>query len=570
MRSAPVGRGAGPRAGPAPRPATPCCRLGSVSARPRPAGAAPLVLPLRPAAPGSRGRPRRARTDRMACDRLGARGGSRGASPDPGAAAAGERTLRSTRSLRLPSSAGRLGRLQRAARRARTARRAGGARTLPLGTPGRRVGDREEALPKLRAKLRRLSSDLRFEDAARLRDRIRRWRRWRGARAAAAAAGARASASSPAGGGGRRGVLRRQGAGRLQPAVHGPDGPRVGGGPGGGSARGADARARGSRRAAAVAAFLRRPGPELEVVALPRLESMNELRERALGARLAEARRRRRGRVPVELRRGPAVKIVDGVRTETVPSRTGRRGSTGCSRPRGRCTCTRPDGDVHARRTKRGRWLVSRGRPSRHGTAAAEPRPGEAAPAARRSSAVRRDAELAGKRRQVQHYVELLRSLPVWGRERVASSTPGAARRTSASRWSRYGREARRRRSTSSGSTSTRPSSRRCAGSPSELGYDEARFEATRSRPTPRRAGRRARVSARVRHGDRRGDRRRRSARAEAIVVAPCCHHELAAQIAARPPDALLRHGLLLGRQADLVTDALRAAALESSATASR
>jgi hypothetical protein len=50
---------------------------------------------------------------------------------------------------------------------------------------------------------------------------------------------------------------------------------------------------------------------------------------------------------------------------------------------------------------------------------------------------------------------------------------------------------------------------------------------------------------------------------AEAIVVAPCCHHELAAQMAANEKDALLRHGLLLGRQADLVTDALRAAALE-------
>ena len=49
---------------------------------------------------------------------------------------------------------------------------------------------------------------------------------------------------------------------------------------------------------------------------------------------------------------------------------------------------------------------------------------------------------------------------------------------------------------------------------------------------------------------------------AEAIVVAPCCHHELAAQIAGKT-DALLRHGLLLGRQADLVTDALRASALE-------
>jgi hypothetical protein len=51
---------------------------------------------------------------------------------------------------------------------------------------------------------------------------------------------------------------------------------------------------------------------------------------------------------------------------------------------------------------------------------------------------------------------------------------------------------------------------------------------------------------------------------AEAIVVAPCCHHELALQIAANEKDGLLRHGLLLARQADLVTDALRAAALES------
>jgi hypothetical protein len=51
---------------------------------------------------------------------------------------------------------------------------------------------------------------------------------------------------------------------------------------------------------------------------------------------------------------------------------------------------------------------------------------------------------------------------------------------------------------------------------------------------------------------------------ADAIVVAPCCHHEVAAQIARNEKDGLLRHGLLLARQADLITDALRAAALES------
>jgi hypothetical protein len=97
------------------------------------------------------------------------------------------------------------------------------------------------------------------------------------------------------------------------------------------------------------------------------------------------------------------------------------------------------------------------------------------------------------------------------------------------------------------------------------LGYDEARFEATTiesyagDEPVDLLISLHAcdtatdeAIAAGVRLG------------AEAIVVAPCCHHELAAQIASRPPDALLRHGLLLGRQADLVTDALRAAALET------
>src|SRR3954449_8346631 len=97
----------------------------------------------------------------------------------------------------------------------------------------------------------------------------------------------------------------------------------------------------------------------------------------------------------------------------------------------------------------------------------------------------------------------------------------------------------------------------------SELGYDEARFEATAiadwesSDPVDLLVSLHAcdtatdeAIAAGVRLG------------AEAIVVAPCCHPELAAQIAGQK-DALLRHGLLLGRQADLVTDALRAAALE-------
>jgi len=48
------------------------------------------------------------------------------------------------------------------------------------------------------------------------------------------------------------------------------------------------------------------------------------------------------------------------------------------------------------------------------------------------------------------------------------------------------------------------------------------------------------------------------------LVVAPCCHKEVRPQIV--PPAVLepaLRHGILLERQAELVTDALRAALLE-------
>ena len=97
------------------------------------------------------------------------------------------------------------------------------------------------------------------------------------------------------------------------------------------------------------------------------------------------------------------------------------------------------------------------------------------------------------------------------------------------------------------------------------LGYDEARFEATTiesyatEEPIDLLVSLHAcdtatdeAIAAGVRLG------------AEAIVVAPCCHHELAGQIAANEKDGLLRHGLLLARQADLVTDALRAAALET------
>lgn len=57
------------------------------------------------------------------------------------------------------------------------------------------------------------------------------------------------------------------------------------------------------------------------------------------------------------------------------------------------------------------------------------------------------------------------------------------------------------------------------------------------------------------------------AADAELIVVAPCCHKQIRRQIeaahAATPLDYLMRHGIFVERQAEMVTDALRAQILE-------
>jgi SAM-dependent methyltransferase len=50
--------------------------------------------------------------------------------------------------------------------------------------------------------------------------------------------------------------------------------------------------------------------------------------------------------------------------------------------------------------------------------------------------------------------------------------------------------------------------------------------------------------------------------RAPYLLAAPCCHHEIAGQLRARPADPLTRHAILRERLADVLTDALRAALL--------
>lgn len=51
---------------------------------------------------------------------------------------------------------------------------------------------------------------------------------------------------------------------------------------------------------------------------------------------------------------------------------------------------------------------------------------------------------------------------------------------------------------------------------------------------------------------------------AKIILAVPCCQHELALQLQSEAQQAVLRHGILRERLASLVTDALRASALEA------
>jgi len=291
---------------------------------------------------------------------------------------------------------------------------------------------------------------------------------------------------------------------------------------------------------------------------------MDELRERAVGEGWRKLVADGVTAEPVSVRRGPAVKIVDGAHTETLPRDEWPARLDRLLAGARNVHLLSPVGDIHARRTKKGRWLVSTARPSSAASAggAHDRAPVHPLPKAHplfAATKISRDKE-----RQVQHYVELLRALPLWDRERIRVVDAGCGKAYMSLALVAYGRE-----------TGTRvelvgldangdviETVREIAAT---LGYDEARFEATRieayatGEPVDLLVSLHAcdtatddAIAAGVRLG------------AEAIVVVPCCHHELAAQMAAGAKDGLLRHGLLLGRQADLVTDALRAAALEA------
>ncbi len=264
------------------------------------------------------------------------------------------------------------------------------------------------------------------------------------------------------------------------------------------------------------------------------------------------------------LKRGSVVKLVDGPRTETIPREEWPARLDALLENARNVHLLAPDGDVHARRSKKGKWLVSRGKASSSAPIAAahDRTPQRALPQAHPLFAATHISH--DKERQVQHYIELLRPLPIWGRERISVVDAGCGKAYMSLALVAYGREVGTRVELV-GLDANAQVIEIMRGIANELGYDEARFEATTiddyesDTPIDLLVSLHAcdtatddAIAAGVR------------LQAEAIVVAPCCHHELAAQIASNEKDGLLRHGLLLGRQADLVTDALRAAALET------
>jgi SAM-dependent methyltransferase len=291
---------------------------------------------------------------------------------------------------------------------------------------------------------------------------------------------------------------------------------------------------------------------------------MDELRERGAGDGWRKLVADGVTATPVTLRRGAAVKLVDGPNTEIVLRADWPARLDALLADARNVHLLSPEGDVHARRSKRGRWLVSSARPSslaavsdRHDREAQHALPkGHPLFAATKIS---RDKE-----RQVQHYVELLRALPLWERERIRVVDAGCGKAYMSLALVAYGRKVGTRVELV-GLDANPEVIETVRGIAERLDYDEARFEATTieayagNGPVDMLVSLHAcdtasdeAIAAGVRLG------------AETIVVAPCCHHELAGQLAKHAKDGVLRHGVLLGRQADVVTDALRAAALET------
>lgn len=288
---------------------------------------------------------------------------------------------------------------------------------------------------------------------------------------------------------------------------------------------------------------------------------------------------------PVALKRGPAVKLV-----ETVGRREETRNvaladwrvelSSLLDEALSTIDVVGQPGDWHARRTKKGRWLVSRSKPSR-----ADAPAGLASHDRKRLHQLQPDDpdvarlfEATGatldKRRQVQHYLDLLGPLPIWsgaGRLRVVDAGCGKA-------YMSMGLHLHARRQGLDielvGVDSNPEVVERVQAIAAELGYANVRFETATILDFAGRHDEPVDLLVSLHACDTATDEAIAAGvklGARCIVLAPCCQHECLVQINAalkeRTPDAwapVVDHGILRGRLADLVTDSLRVRALEA------
>ena len=302
-------------------------------------------------------------------------------------------------------------------------------------------------------------------------------------------------------------------------------------------------------------------------------------------------RRPERGKLvasPVALRRGPSVKVVENVGKRQETRNVALADWPGELRglldePLLGIDVVGINGDWHARQTKKGRWLVTRGKPSvpaaRGGLAAHDRRPHY--PLDPQDPEVARLFAATGatpdKQRQVEHYVELLRALPIWtgtGPLRIVDAGCGKAYMSLALYLYARGRG---REIELVGIDSNSEVVERVRSIAAKLDYDGASFETAtildyarvREEPVDLLVSLHAcdtatdeAIAAGVRLG------------AKAIVLAPCCQHECLVQInhalAARETRTrsvwgpVVDHGILRVRLADLITDSLRSSALEA------
>jgi hypothetical protein len=308
---------------------------------------------------------------------------------------------------------------------------------------------------------------------------------------------------------------------------------------------------------------------------------------------------------PVRVSRGPAVKLVrhdgDHESTATVAAAAwdGELDRLMSAGPK-HINLLGRDHDYHARLAKSGRWLVSRGKPSLVNRSATAELPKHDREPIRALPPGEPDVlallvetglyglngklrgEAAQKYRQVQHYLELLRPLEV-----MAPSADGAPLRIVDAGCGRaYLSLALYLFAQRQGRTPGLVGVDRNADllatvedSAASLGYTNTIFRAediaAYAASTPAETD----ILVSLHACDTATDEALAAGvrlDARAIVLVPCCHHELVAQIderlKAEPPPpaaaawaAMTGSGLLRQRLADLITDALRVVALEAS-----